>query len=420
MMTEQGHRARPRAVAFPWVAFGLAISLVGLLAVLWLRAPAEDLRSLATSLLITGLISVALGVAGMRWLRRGRVHIWLQVTLTYLFGVAVALCNIFVTAQLMFISSHDLPLLVLLILFAAIIATGLGAALSHVFAQRVSALHRSAAAIATGDLTVRVPEMGHDELAALARTFNHMADQLAAGAAERERQEQARRELVAAVSHDLRTPLASLRAMTEALSDGVVDDQATTARYYDTMQAQIGQLNQLIEDLFSLSRLDAGALELDMQPVDPELLIGDVLAGHSPQAAAKGVRLVARSEPGLGPALLAPQQITRVLDNLLSNALRHTPSGGCVTVGAAGVRGTELLAFEVADTGEGIAAEDLPHVFERFYRGDKSRSRVSGGAGLGLAIARGIVEEHGGAIDIESAAGQGTRVRFTVRRADTS
>ncbi|NTU84289.1 MAG: HAMP domain-containing protein, partial [Chloroflexales bacterium] len=179
---------RPRAAPTPartftpvWLGLGLGLALVVLLAVVWLQAPAADLAALLTSLLITGLASVGLGLAGMGWLRRGHVRIWLQVTLTYLFGVAVALCNILVTAQLMFISSHDLPLLALLMLFAALIATGLGAALSHVFAERVSALHQGAAALATGDLTARVPVAGHDELAALARTFNHMADQLAAG-----------------------------------------------------------------------------------------------------------------------------------------------------------------------------------------------------------------------------------------------
>jgi signal transduction histidine kinase len=407
---------RPRLIGVTWAGLGLGIGLTALLAIVWMRAPAEDLIALVSSLLATGLVSVALGALGVRWLRQGRVRIWLQITLTYLFGVAVALCNIIVTAQLMFISAHDLPLLVLLILFAAMIATGLGAALSHVFAQRVSALHQSAAAIATGDLSVRVPVVGDDELAALARTFNHMADQLAAGAVERERQEQARRELVAAISHDLRTPLASLHVMTEALADRVVDDEATTARYYDTMRTQIGQLTRLIEDLFSLSRLDAGADEMDMQPVAAAQLVADALAGHSPQAQARGVRLTQQVAPDVGHVLASQQQLTRVLDNLLVNALRHTPPGGEIRV-SAGAAGAGVVRFTVADTGEGIAPSDLERVFERFYRGEKSRSRASGGAGLGLAIARGIVEAHGGTITIESALGRGTEVHFTLRAA---
>lgn len=396
-----------------WVGLGGGLALAAGVGALWARVPAGDLAPLGGSLLATGLASAALGAAGVRWLRRGLVPIWLQIILTYLFGVGVALCNILVTAQLMFIATRDLPLLALLLLFAAAIATGLGAALAHVFARRVAALSRGAAAIAAGDLTARVPMGGYDELAALGRSFNHMADQLAAGAAERERQEAARRELVAAISHDLRTPLASLRAMTEALADGVVDDAATTARYYETMRAQIGLVDRLIADMFSLARLEAGAMELDLAPVDLGQLAADALAGHSPQAAAQGVHLEAQVVPGVRAALVSAQEITRVVDNLVTNALRHTSAGGRVTVRVEPA-GAAMLAVEVADTGEGIAPEDLPRVFERFYRGEKSRSRASGGAGLGLAIARGIVEAHGGTISIDSAPGIGTRVRFTV------
>lgn len=419
MLSDRPSAAPPRGQGLiaSWLIPALGLGLVTLLAVIWVRTPAADMVRLVGALFATALASVGLGMAGMRWLRRGKVRIWLQVTLTYLFGVGVALLNILLTAQLMLLSNQDLPLLVLLILCAALIAVGLGMALARVFAQRVAALHQGATAIARGDLTARVGVDGDDELAVLARSFNHMADQLAAGAAERERQEQLRRELIAAISHDLRTPLASLRATTEALADGVVDDAATTARYYDTMRAQIGQLTQLIEDLFSLSRLDAGAADLDLLPVAPAELIGDALAGHSPQAEARGVRLEARVAPGIGAAMAAPLQITRVLDNLLANALRHTPPGGTITVSAAPLPGEGLIAVAVADTGEGIAPDDLPRVFERFYRGEKSRSRASGGAGLGLAIARGIVVAHGGTITIESAPGVGTTVRFTLRRA---
>jgi signal transduction histidine kinase len=418
VLTNRERPALTRAMAIIWGCLALALSLAAVLLVVWLQAPASQLAVLLASLVATGLFCLTLGLAGVRWLRRGIVRIWLQVTLTYLFGVGVALANILVTTQLMFLSMGDLPLLALISLFAAVVATGLGGALANVFAQRVSALHRGAEALASGDLSARVAVIGDDELAALACTFNHMADQLATGATERERQERVRRELIAAVSHDLRTPLASLRAMTEALADGVVEDAETTARYYDTMRAQIGQLNRLIEDLFSLARLDAGAAELDLQPVAPTQLIGDALAGHSPQAAAKGVRLEGVVPPELGPALVAPQQITRVLDNLLVNALRHTPPGGVVSVRAAALPAEGWLAIEVTDTGEGIAPEDLPHVFERFYRGEKSRSRASGGAGLGLAIARGIVEAHGGAIAVTSEPGQGACVRFTLLLAE--
>lgn len=404
-------------VTASWLSLLLGLGLALILAVVWLHTSPAELVTLIASLLVTGLLSISLGIAGVTWLRRGRVPIWLQVALTALFGMGVALCNILITAQLMFISTSDLPLLALLMLVAAVIAAGLSVALSRVFAQRISALQQGAAALSTGDLTTRVTVEGADELAALAEAFNHMADQLAGAAAERERQEAARRDLIAAISHDLRTPLASLRVMTEALADGVVDDAATTARYYSMMRIQIGQINQLIEDLFNLARLDAGALELELLPIAPDDLAADALAGMSPQAAAKGVELVAEVAPDLPPALVAPQQIVRVFDNLLANALRHTPAGGRVRLTASLTADARCIQFVVSDTGEGIAEADLPHVFERFYRGEKSRSRASGGSGLGLAIALGIVRAHGGAIQIASVPHQGTQVTFTVRRA---
>lgn len=399
----------PLGLALP-IALGLAL----ILAIFWLNPPGDDLGSLMASLLLSGLLSVGLGAISMFWLWRGRMRIWQQVILTYLFGVAVTLGNIVLTARLMFISSHDLPLLALLILFAGVIAIGLGSALSRVFTQRIMALHQSAEMLAQGNLTARVPLQGNDELARLAQAFNHMADQLARNADERRHQEAARRDLIAAISHDLRTPLAAMRVLTDALAEGVVEDPATTARYLGTMQTQIEQLSRLINDLFELSRLDARVLPLDMQRVLPGDLASDAVAGLAPQAAARGVHLDVQIAADLQPILVAPQQIARVLDNLLTNALRHTPAGGAIHVTVTADPSSSQVVFEVADTGEGIAPSDLPHVFERFYRGEKSRSRATGGTGLGLAIARGIVEAHGGTIEIESMLERGTRVRFRV------
>ncbi|HEX5690692.1 MAG TPA: ATP-binding protein, partial [Roseiflexaceae bacterium] len=373
---------------------------------------------------------LGLGAAGLLWLRSGRGRLWLQVALTYVLGVGIALLNIFLTANLMFISdTHDLPLLILLLLFAVVVSIGLGYALSQTLAQRMAALNQGARALAEGDLHARVDVGGSDELAALAGEFNSMAAQLAAAAAERERLELARRDLIAAISHDLRTPLASLRVMTEALADGLIEDPATTARYLATMRGQIGHLSGLIDDLFELAQIDAGALRLELQRASLNDLISDALEGLRPQASARGVQLQGQISPDIGRVLVAPQKIERVLYNLVTNAIRHTPSDGVVTISASsefsGVgsqspavsRETQnWVLIEVTDTGEGIAAEDLPRIFDRFYRGEKSRSRATGGAGLGLAIARGIVEAHGGSIWAESDPGNGARFRFTLPR----
>lgn len=410
------------------VGFLIALGLALLLAIGWMGAPGKDVADLVRYLLASGMLSLGLGAAGLAWLRRGRGSLWHQVVLAYTLGVGIALFNVLLTAGLMFISQHDLVLLGLLLLFAAVVSLGLGYALAQTLRQRVAALQRGAQALASGDRGARVALGGSDELAALAAEFNRMAERLAAAAEERDRLEEARRDLVAAVSHDLRTPLASLRALIEALADGLVDDPATTARYLATMRAQINHLSALIDDLFELAQIDAGALQLELQRVSPGDLISDTLEGICPQAAAKGVQLHGSVMPGVGPVLVVPQKIERVLYNLVTNAIRHTPSGGSVTITVwpadagdlphdAGLPSRQWVVVEVADTGEGIAPADLPRVFERFYRGEKSRSRATGGAGLGLAIARGIVEAHGGYIWVESAPEHGTRIRFTLPRA---
>ncbi|MEO7912699.1 MAG: ATP-binding protein [Roseiflexaceae bacterium] len=408
------------------IALGIAL----LLAIGWLGVRGQDMIELVYYLLVSSVISLGCGALGLAWFRRGHVRLWVQVTLTFTLGLAVAILNIFLTANLMFISKdHDLPLLILLMLFAATVSLALGYALAQALAQRVTALHHGAHALAGGDLAVRVDEGGGDELAALAVEFNRMAAQLAAAAEQRRQMETTRRELIAAISHDLRTPLASLRVMTEALADGLVEDQATSARYLATMRGQIGHLSSLIDDLFELAQIDAGALRLELQRASLADLVSDAIEGMRPQAAAKGVRLEGSVAPGIGPALIAPQKIERVLYNLVTNAVRHTPADGSVMITVSdssefSVLSSELMdtpertqncvVITVADTGEGIAPGDLPRIFEHFYRGEKSRSRATGGAGLGLAIARGIVEAHGGRIWASSQLERGTQIAFTL------
>lgn len=407
----------PRQLTQPIIALGLgflvALALALLLAVAWLGAPGRDVLDLVQYLLASGLISLGIGLIGLALLRRGNGRLWVQITLTYMLGVAIALFNIFLTAQLMFISAdHDFVLLVLLLAFAAVVSLALGYTLARALAQRVTALRDGARALAGGDLAVRVNSAGTDELADLAREFNRMAEQLAAAAHDRSQQEAARRELFAAISHDLRTPLTSLRAVIEALADGMIDDPATTQRYLATMRGQVAHMNELIDDLFELAQIEAGALRLDLVRTAPGDLISDTIEAMQPQASAKGVRLAGSVAPNVGVVLVAPQKLERALFNLVANAIRHTPAGGAIHLCATPDAQRPLIRFEISDTGEGINAADLPHVFERFYRGEKSRSRATGGAGLGLAITRGIIEAHGGTIAITSEPGHGTHVHF--------
>ena len=221
-----------------------------------------------------------------------------------------------------------------------------------------------------------------------------------------------RRDLIAWVSHDLQTPLASIRLILDALADGVVEEPKTFERYLRTAQREISALSRLIDDLFQLAQLDAGGLSHEPGEYSLSDLISDTLESFSAMANHQQVRLEGKIEPGIDIVWMDPKYIGRVLNNLLGNALRHTPPGGSVNVRVSSI--PEGVLTEVIDTGEGIQPQDLPLVFDRFYRSDKSRNRATGGAGLGLAIARGIVLAHGGEIWVESEPGVSTRFTFSL------
>ena len=243
-----------------------------------------------------------------------------------------------------------------------------------------------------------------------------MVQQLEHSQVQRERLEASRRELIAAVSHDLRTPLASIRTMIEALNDGVVSDPETISRYLHTVQNETHHLTTLIDDLFELSQIDAGALKLHLEPTSLADLVSDALEAMAAQAHKKNVHLQGQVEGTPHRLPLDAARMQRVLDNLIQNAIRHTPSDGTVTLTVRGEPNSVQLT--VSDTGEGIRESDLPHVFDRFYRGEPARTRdsqsVASGVGLGLAIARGIVEAHGGTISAMSAPGEGATFRVVL------
>ena len=320
-------------------------------------------------------------------------------------------------ARAMFISGHDLSLLLTMLLFASLLAVGFSLYGAGPLARRIGELRRGTARLAVGDLDTKVPVDGHDELAMLARDFNEMARELREAVAREREMDEARRDLVAAVSHDLRTPLASARALIEAVADGVVGDPEAEARYLASARGEIEKLGRLVDDLFELSRIDAGLLKLDLEEASLRDLVSDTLSSFGPRAEEKGVRLIGEVGDGVDPVLASPPRLQRVLYNLLSNALRHTPSGGRIQLRAKS--DGEVVRIEVSDTGEGISREDLPFVFDRSFRGERSRSfnGDDSGAGLGLAIARGLIEAHGGEIGVESQPSHGASFHFTLRRA---
>jgi two-component system, OmpR family, sensor histidine kinase BaeS len=216
-----------------------------------------------------------------------------------------------------------------------------------------------------------------------------------------------RRRLTADIAHDLRTPLAIIQGHAEGLRDGVLPPDVET---FSLIHDEAQRLGRLVEDLRTLSRAEAGELPLNKRAVKPGSLLARLAAAYGPQAHAGAVALTTDVAPDLAPVAADPDRLAQVLGNLVENALRHTPAGGTITLRAA-AQGGELW-LQVADTGSGIAAEDLPHIFERFYRGDRARGRHSGGSGLGLAIARSITSAHGGRLWAESKDGQGAT--FTV------
>ncbi len=379
---------------------------------LLMSPPIKDVALMAGFLAVTALVSALAGYGSYRlgWMDRSPTIRW-SLLGGYALSSVLTFFNVWLTARLMFASPHDLLLATVLLIFAGGMAMALGYFLSSTLTDRIRTLDQAAKAIAAGELDARIPVQGRDEMALLARTFNQMAEQLQAVSRQQRELETLRRDLIAWAGHDLQTPLASVQAVVEALADGVVEDPETTQRYLRTAQKDIRALSALIDDLFQMAQLDAGGLPLERFENSLSDLISDTLESFSELAARQGVDLQGNVDGGVDPVTMDAQRIGRVLNNLVSNALQHTPSAGRVLVRAS--RQPQAVLVEVTDTGEGIRPDDLPFIFDRFYRGEKSRSRSTGGAGLGLAIARGIVEAHGGQIDVESGA-QGTRFYFTI------
>ena len=323
----------------------------------------------------------------------------LQLAGLALTAVLLPLLVVLLSGWVMFHMGDDVKILAVT---AASASTALVVALlvARPIGQGIDRLGAASKALAAGDLGARAPEQGPAELAELARSFNEMAANLAMLF-------DARRELVAWASHDLRTPIAALQAMLEAVEDGL----ATPEAYLPAMSDQVRRLARLVEDLFELARIDAGVLTLELRKAELVGLIETCVRGLGAEARARNVTVEARVTNGLA-AHCAPEQVERVLYNLLANAVRHTPADGSVAVLAES--DPREVRIVVEDSGDGLSPEAASRMFERFWRGDGARTAGDGGAGLGLAIARGLVEAHGGRIWAECRPEGGTRVSFTL------
>lgn len=351
-----------------------------------------------------GLVVAVLG----RWLLQAVLHrsILASVTVVALAMVAVMAAGIVAVGEAMFLSGHDLEVLLVVVAVTGAIGVAGSLTLGRAVVTGSRALGHAARTLGDGtpyDAQVAPPTA---ELAALSAELAATSARLAA-AQERQRSlEGSRRELVAWVSHDLRTPLAGLRAMVEAVEDQVVDDPADVARYHAQMRVEVDRLAGMVDDLFELSRIQSGTMRLSMRAVPLPQLVSAAVAATNPLAAAKGVRLSGAADPAVVSG--SEPELGRVLRNLLTNAIRHTPSGGTVSVRAGFEGGSGYVA--VSDACGGIPAEDLPRLFDMAFRAGPART-PGGGAGLGLAISHGIVAAHAGELRV---ANEGAGCRFVV------
>ena len=352
--------------------------------------------------LILAAVTLVVGIGaalGLRLLPTVR----LQVTGLALLAVVLPLVAVLASGWVMF-HMHDDAKILAVSSAAALSAVAGALLLGRWIVGPLERLRDVSGVVAGGDLAARAAERGPHELVELAAAFNKMADSI-------ERLFEARRQLVAGASHDLRTPLSSLQAMLEALEDGL----AQPDEYLPAIRDQVRILSTLVDDLFELTRIDAGALTLELHEIPLDTLVESCVRGFEADARAKRIRLETRWHDRLPTVRCAPEKVERVLHNLLTNALRHTPADGAVAVVVSAQSSAVTVAVE--DSGAGLTGEVAQRMFERFWRADPSRT--ADGSGLGLAIAQGSVEAQGGRIWAENHPSGGARLAFTLPVART-
>lgn len=324
--------------------------------------------------------------------------------------IAPLLATLVILGLLMFVSGKDAALVGVIVALSGLLGITAAGRLSRALVRDVNAVRDGLVAVGEGDRNPRLSAGAAAELDQLAAAANAMVARLAAEESAREQSDTARRRLIAAASHDLRTPITSLQLLAAAIDDGLVDEQVRRD-YVRRMLTHIEALAALIDDLFELSRLEAGDISWTLEQVAVDQLVSETVDAMRVQAEARGVAVTAEVPGRLAPARANPEKLQRVLFNLIQNAIRHSPADGTVVVRAESLH--DMIEVEVEDRGGGIPAAERELVFEAFYRGGADAARSTAGAGLGLAVARAIVDAHGGRIWLPATA-VGTRVRFSV------
>jgi signal transduction histidine kinase len=386
----------------------LGAILVGLAAFEISMQPTAGDRAVLALIFVLVAVFAAVLAFGLRWAARRSGSIRRSVMVVGLAGLAIAAVAVGIAAQQMFLSQHDLNLLIVVLFFAVVTTVAFAVSVSGDLTRDLEATARAAERLQAGDLGARTGVVRADEVGTVARTFDQMAGELAQREAARRADEEARPRFLAAIGHDLRTPLASLRAAVEALEDGLSPDPD---RYLRSMDRDVAVLSSLVDDLFLLSRLEEGVVEIERGSIDVTELADEAIEVLTPVAAAVDVRLELSADHR-AVAVGGSDAVSRVLRNLLDNAIRYAPAGSSVVVE---VRDDDGAVVRVLDDGPGFDPAFIDEAFDRFTRDDPSRGRSTGGSGLGLAIARGFVEALGG--NIWADPGPGGCVAFHLPRA---
>lgn len=396
------------------VGFGLSLAVL----IVALHPSPNDIQQLLVLMMSTGgmtalLTYVLYRKGAMEWFTSLRWTLLAIISLT----VVLIMINVWFVAQLMFISIHDLVLITALLIFSSFISIIAVFLVTSTLIERIYQLANASERLSQGDFKVRLRIQGKDELAKLSQSFNQMANRLQAADEQKTLLENTRRNLLAWISHDLRTPLATIRVMNEAMIDGVASDAGTIERYRLSMQHEIQHMGHLIDDLFELAHLESGRLTIQREPASLRDLISDTFSSMKAQADQQSVELAGQVNDNIDVVPMAADKIQRVLYNIVDNAIRYTPAGGKIDLEVC--RNHDKVQISIHNPSF-ILPSDLPNIFKSFYQGEASRTQAESkqgkrrGTGLGLAIARGFVEAHGGEIWVQSQSQQGTTFYFTL------
>lgn len=403
-------------------ALVVGVGLAAALAADLLPMTTEEFRDLGLLLVSTSVVSLLVGWLLLVGLDRTlRPSIALRAFLGALVGTLAAFGNVLAVSALMFVNTqHDLRLLVVLLASSGGITTCFSILVARSTASRLQALTGAVQRLAEHDYTPGLaPHGGGREVTRLAGDIESLRVELSSLEERRAAMDREQRELTAAISHDLRTPVANVRAIVDALEDGVVEGEDEVREYYGRIRQEAKRLSAMIDDLLELARFDAGATTLDLHPVPLQDIVGEVVEAMRPLAERAGVQLSMTVTGDPAPVPVDAFLIERAVSNLVKNAIEHTPRGGRVDASVLAASGRADVT--VTDTGAGIAPEHLERVWERFYRAEAARTRpgdAGGGAGLGLAIVRRIVEAHGGSVAVRSSPGNGAA--FTLSLPDAA